>query len=242
MSKFRQAETGMTLTEHLQELRTRTLWIVAALLALGTLSFMLYPTILHILQKPYCSSRPDHCSFLVTNPLDGLNLRIKIAFFGGALFSSPIILWHAWRFVTPGLKSRERKYALPFVVISVLFFGVGVTIAYLTFGHAISFLSSIGGNSLVTAYNPNQYLSLFLLMMAIFGLTFEFPVVLVALQIAGIVKPRTLLKGWRYAVIGITVAAAVFTPSGDPFSMLALAVPLVAFYFASIGLGKLLRK
>ena len=80
------------------------------------------------------------------------------------------------------------------------------------------------------------------MMMFIFGLTFEFPVVLIALELAGAVTPKTLLKNWRYAVIGITIASAVFTPSGDPLSMCALAIPLVVFYFASIGIGKLFKK
>jgi sec-independent protein translocase protein TatC len=94
----------------------------------------------------------------------------------------------------------------------------------------------------LTEYNPNQYLSLFLLMMFIFGVTFEFPVVLVALEVVGIVTPKQLLHYWRYALIGITIASAVFTPSGDPLSMMALALPLTVFYFIAIGVGKLLKK
>jgi len=118
----------------------------------------------------------------------------------------------------------------------------GILLAYFSFGHAIHFLKSIGGSSLITEYNPNQYLTLFLLMMFIFGLTFLFPVVLVALELVNIVTPRQLLRGWRYAVIAITIAAAVFTPSGDPLSMAALGGPLVVFYFLAIGVGKLLHK
>ena len=80
------------------------------------------------------------------------------------------------------------------------------------------------------------------MMLFIFGVTFEFPVVLVAIQAAGMVKPQSLMKGWRYALIGITIVSALVTPSGDPLSMMALALPLTAFYFMSIGVGKLLRK
>ena len=147
-----------------------------------------------------------------------------------------------WRFITPGLKAQERKYAIPFVLSSVIFFTIGVAIAYFSFGHAIQFLEAIGGKSLVTYYNPVQYLSLILLMMFIFGITFEFPVVLVALELAGIVTPRQLLRSWRYAVIGITVVAAVITPSGDPLSMMALALPLIVFYFMAIALGHILKR
>jgi len=242
MSKFRRAESGMTLAEHLAELRRRFLVIATAVLVFGILGFLIYPNILKILQDPYCSAIPGHCKFLVTNPLDGLTLRVKIAFFSGFIVSSPIILWQTWRFITPGLKARERRYIIPFVTCSLLFFAAGILLAYFSFGHAIHFLKSIGGSSLITEYNPNQYLTLFLLMMFIFGLTFLFPVVLVALELVNIVTPRQLLRGWRYAVIAITIAAAVFTPSGDPLSMAALGGPLVVFYFLAIGVGKLLHK
>ncbi|MFZ1062621.1 MAG: twin-arginine translocase subunit TatC [Acidimicrobiales bacterium] len=242
MSKFRKAATGMTLAEHLAEARQRFMICTAAVLVLGTLAFIFYGHLLHVLQEPYCRAAPKHCLFLATNPLDGLTLRIKIAFFGGFVLALPILLWETWRFITPGLKARERRYALPFVLSSLAFFFGGVVLAYFIFQRAISWLESIGGHTLIYEYNPNQYLSLFVLMMVIFGLTFEFPVVLVALELAGLVTPRTLLRGWRYALITITVFAAVITPSSDPFSMLALAIPLTVFYFMAIGVGKLLKK
>jgi sec-independent protein translocase protein TatC len=174
--------------------------------------------------------------------MDGLSLRIKISLYGGILFSLPVIFWQLWRFINPGLKKNERKYIVPFVISAVVFFAIGVIVAYYSFGHALQFLQAVGGNTLVTQYNPNNYLSLLTMMMFIFGLTFEFPVVLVALELAGAVTPKSLLKNWRYAVIGKTIASAVFTPSGDPLSMCALAVPLVVFYFASIGIGKIFKK
>lgn len=232
----------MTLAEHLAELRHRFLIVAAAILVFGVLGFTFYPHILKVLQDPYCSAVPGHCKFLVTNPLDGLTLRVKIALFSGFIVASPVILWQAWRFITPGLKARERRYVIPFVAFSLVFFSAGMLLAYFSFSHAIQFLKSIGGSSLITEYNPNQYLTLFLLMMFIFGLTFLFPVVLVALELVNIVTPKQLLRGWRYAVIAITVASAVFTPSGDPLSMAALGVPLVVFYFLAIGVGKLLHK
>lgn len=242
MSRYSRAQSGMTLAEHLSELRYRFMVMAGTVTVIGVLGFVFYSHLLAVLQHPYCAAVPGHCKFLVTNPLDGLTLRVKIALFSGFLLSSPVILWQTWRFVTPGLKANEKRYIVPFVAASLAFFGAGVVVAYFSFTHAIAFLRSIGGSTLVTEYNPNQYLTLFLLMMFIFGLTFLFPVVLVALELVNVVNPRQLLKGWRIAVIAITVASAVFTPSGDPLSMLALAVPLVVFYFLAIGVGKLLKK
>jgi sec-independent protein translocase protein TatC len=235
----------MTLAEHLAEVRHRFLVSAITISLFGILSFIFYPQILNFLQEPYCAARNaahKGCQFLVTAPLDGLTLRVKIGFFGGLLLSSPVLFWQFWRFITPGLKDRERRYIVPFVSASLIFFVSGMTVAYFSFGHAIQFLESIGGKTLLTEYNPNQYLTLFLLMMFIFGVTFEFPVVLVAMELANIVTPKQLLHFWRYALIAITIASGVFTPSGDPLSMMALAIPLTVFYFLAIGVGKLFKK
>jgi sec-independent protein translocase protein TatC len=238
----KRAIAGMTITEHIAEFRKRMMIAIAAVFILGVISFILYQPIINFLQQPYCHAQPGHCSFLATAPLDGLSLRIKIAFFGGLFFSTPVIFYEMWRFITPGLHRKEKRYLIPFMVASVGFFAAGCVVAYFSFEHALRFLESIGGPGIVYKYSPINYLNLIVLMMAIFGATFEFPVILVGLELLGVVTPRTLLKGWRWALILITVMAGVFTPSGDPFSMLALAVPLVIFYFAAIGVGKLLGK
>jgi sec-independent protein translocase protein TatC len=242
MPKVRGAASAMTLAEHFAEARRRFLICLAITIAMAIVSFVIYPLLLKLLQHPYCQVDPKHCNFLVTNPLDGITLRVKISLFGGLLFAAPFWLWHIWRFVTPGLKARERRYALPFALGSLIFFFGGVVTAYLVFKKTIQFLVSIGGNSLTTYYNPNQYLTLFLLMMLLFGLTFEFPVVLVALELARVVSPAQLRRSWRYSVIAIVVFSGVNTPSSDPFSMFALMVPLVVFYFVAIGLGKMLHR
>jgi sec-independent protein translocase protein TatC len=247
---------NMTLGEHLGELRRRVIIMVIAYVIAATIAVFLYEPILHFLLRPLCNvdATTGHhtsagnsfivtsngtCNLFVTSPLDGLTLRVKIALFGGLVLASPIILFQVWRFVTPGLKASERRYAIPFVVSSFVLFLLGAATAYLVLPHALSWLKSVGGPNLQAIYDPIPYLGLILLMMTIFGLTFEFPVVLVSLELARVVTPARLLKSWRWAVIIIVVVAAVFTPSSDPFSMLALAVPLVFFYFISIAIGKL---
>jgi sec-independent protein translocase protein TatC len=229
----------MTLTEHLGELRRRLIVAVAAFVVGGAIAALFYGWFLNLLQHPYCTASPRHCQFYVTGPLDPLGLRIKLAAFGGLVLASPVILWEVWRFITPGLRRRERHYVVPFVTASVVLFLLGCVTAYVVFPHALHFLIAVGGSHLTEILSPNSYLSLILTMMVLFGLAFEFPVLLVALELVRVVSPAQLLRHWRWAVIGITTAAAVFTPSSDPFSMLALAVPLTAFYFAAIGIGKL---
>lgn len=240
--KERPSPDAMTLVQHLAELRRRLVFSVSAFVVGAAIAAAFYQGMLNLLQHPYCRANPHNCGFYVTGPLDPLTLRIQMAAFGGLLIASPVILFQLWRFITPGLRQNEKRYAIPFVVCSVVFFVAGCILAYTVFPHALEFLRHVGGPSLHQILSPNQYLSLILLMMFLFGLTFEFPVVLVGLQIAGVVRPAQLLRSWRWAVIGLTLLAAVFTPSADPLSMLVLAVPLIAFYFLSIAIGKLLRR
>jgi sec-independent protein translocase protein TatC len=232
---------AMTLAEHLGELRRRLVTSVVAFLAGATIAFVAYPQILHWLQQPYCRVSP-HCSLYVTGPLDGLSLRIKLAAYVGLFLASPVLLWELWRFITPGLHPREKRYAVPFVLASLLLFSLGAVVAYFTFPHALAFLDRVGGPSLHQIYDPNKYLGLIVALMAVFGLTFLFPVVLVSLELVGVITPARLGSWRRWAIVLIVVGAAIITPSGDPFSMLALAVPLYAFYEVSILLGRILRR
>jgi sec-independent protein translocase protein TatC len=232
----------MTLVEHLTELRRRVIVCVVALAVTCTLAFFLYNQLLAILRHPFCVANPKNCHFYVTSLLGGLSLRVKLAGFGGLLLALPVVLWEFWRFVTPGLKANERRYAIPFVLATITLFLAGCLLAYYSYEHAIVFLIGIGGPSLRLIADPNQYLSLLLLLMAMYGIAFIFPVLLVSLELAGVVSSAQLLRWWRPAVLLITILAAVFTPTGDPLSMLLLMIPLCVFYFAAIGVGKLFRK
>lgn len=234
---------AMTLAEHLTELRRRVLMCAVAFLVTATVAFVAYSSILHFLQEPYCGAvGPKHCAFYVTGPLDGLSLRVKIAAYGGLFLASPVLLWEFWRFITPGLNRKEKKYAIPFILSSIVLFALGCLVAYLIFPHALRFLDSIGGPSLRQIIDPTKYLSLILLMMTIFGLTFLFPVVLVSLELAGVLSPQQLSSWRRWAIVSIVVVAGVVVPSSDPFSMMAMAVPLYVFYELSIIIGKISRR
>jgi sec-independent protein translocase protein TatC len=240
--RHRPSPDAMTLMQHLAELRRRLIICVIAFVVGASVAAAFYQGMLNLLQHPYCRANPHNCGFYVTGPLDPLTLRIQMAAFGGLLLASPVILFQLWRFITPGLNRNEKRYAIPFVLVSIILFMTGCALAYTVFPHALSFLRHVGGPTLHQILSPNAYLSLILLMMFLFGLTFEFPVVLVGLQLAGVVRPAQLLRAWRWAIIGLTLVAAVFTPSADPLSMLVLAVPLIAFYFISIAIGKLLGR
>ncbi len=232
----------MTVVQHLTELRTRVLVCAAAFVIAGTAAFLLYPWIISFLRHPYCQVAPSHCGFYITGPLEGLSLRVKIAAYGGVFLASPVLLWELWRFITPGLNPKEKRYAIPFIAGSISLFSLGCLVAFVTFPHALRWLDSIGGPSLHEIFDPINYISLIVLLMVVFGVTFQFPVLLVSLEVAGVLTAKKLSSWRRWAIVLIVVVAGVITPSSDPFSMMALAVPLYLFYELSIVAGRVIQR
>ena len=246
--RARRVDEHMTLVEHLTELRSRIIKSLVAIAVCGTIVFIFYGTVLDVLTEPYqdiCTSGEVTClndgQLVITDPLEGLAVRMKVAGYGGLALALPVVLWQLWQFVTPGLYENERRYAAPFVICSVLLFALGAWIAYWTFPRALQFLIDISGD-VTPLFGPNKYLSLITLMMLGFGLGFEFPILLVFLQLAGVVEPRQLASVRRFAIVGIVVAVAVATPSGDPYSLAGLSVPMILFYEISILIGRLVAR
>lgn len=240
-------DAAMTLVEHLTELRRRLFLSLIAVAVGMAVGMFLYHPVLEALTRPYCDVKrgldPDAvCRLVVTDPLESFSIRLKVSGYLGLLMASPVVMWQVWRFITPGLYEREKRYAVPFVAASVLLFVLGAGLALLTFEKTLDFFAAFGGGDLELLYTPGKYLGLLVMMMLIFGLGFEFPVVLVFLQLAGVLSWRTLAKVRRYAVVGIFAVDAVITPSGDPVTLLAMAVPMVLFYEAAILMGRYVLK
>jgi sec-independent protein translocase protein TatC len=241
-------ETVMPLMEHLRELRTR---IVRSLLAVAVSTIVilaLYDPVKNFLTRPYrdlCNERPEFkCdgSLFALGPLDGFSARMRICAYGGLVLALPVVLWQIWRFIVPALSRKEKQYAGPFIASSIVLFVVGCSLAYWTLDKALEFLITWSGTDVTQSYQITKYVSLVVLMMLAFGVGFLSPVLIVFLQLVGAVRPKTLIKQWRFAILGIFVAAAVITPSGDPFSMLALAVPLTVLYLIAVLIGWLLTR
>lgn len=235
----------MTLADHLRELRYRLLISVGAVALMMIPAWFLYPWLMDVLNQPYCTAlvaqNPDaNCDFLVTNLLDPFSLRLKVAGYGGLFLAMPVLLWQLWRFIAPGLYRRERRYAMAFVGSALVLFVLGALVAYVTLSKAVAFLVQIGGPDIDIRSGPNEFVRLSLFMMLAFGVGFLFPIVLVALQMLGVVTPQQLSSWRRQTVLVIVVLAAAITPSGDPFSLAALAVPMYLFYELSILIGRIL--
>jgi len=253
LRKRKHAEVGedglvrMSLMDHLAELRRRVMICTIAVAVGAVLGFLLYNRVLSFLQAPYCDLKhkrglPGSCNFVITDPLEGVTTRFKVSAFIGLALAMPVVLWQVWRFITPGLHPKEKKYAIPFIASSILLFALGALIAVLTFPQALAFLISVSGDNVETLFGPAKYISLYTLIMLAFGVAFEFPVVLVFLQLAGALSSRRLMRSWRMSIVGIFIFAAVITPSQDPYSLFGMALPMTLFYFSSAGIGRLLGK
>ena len=239
----------MSLMEHLTELRNRIFKCVIAIAAGALVGFLVYDKIFDFLIDPYqATCREDvaqsisGCRLLATDPLEGFSVRLKVSTYGGIALAMPVLLWQLWRFISPGLYSKEKRYAIPFIGSALLLFATGAGIAYWTMPKALQFLSDIGGDELATAYSPSKYFQLIVYMMLAFGVGFQFPIILVFLQLIGILKYQQLVQVRRFAIVGIAVLVAVVTPSADPISMLALTIPMCIFYEVSIIVGRLLTR
>jgi sec-independent protein translocase protein TatC len=233
----------MTLMEHLLELRRRIIICCVTVAIAAVAGWFLYPAVFRFLLHPYneiaAQSITGGKSLIATSPLEGFAIRIKLTAYVAIALAMPVILWQIWQFVSPGLYRHERRYALPFVGSAITLFIMGAYIAYWTLPKALQWLADIGGNNITQAYTADKYFQLIAYMMLAFGIGFEFPILLIFLQLAGIVQTDTLKKYWRHAIVVIAIIVAVATPSNDPFSMLALCIPMWLFYGVAVAFGVL---
>ena len=222
----------MTIIEHLEELRHRLVVSALALFLGSIVGYILYDHILKILQLPLTDGGKI-AGFTVTLSVRGVTsaflVRIKVAIFAGAVLALPVVLFQLWRFITPGLEDKEKKYALPFVLGSLGLFALGAAFAYLTLSPAIGFLLGFA-KGLDPIIFIDEYVGFVMFMVLAFGITFELPMVILFLGAAGIVSSARLRKLRRHAIVGSAVIAAVATPSQDPYTLILMAVPLYLMY------------
>lgn len=243
-------QTGtMTLFEHMAELRTRLIVSLVGIVAGMVVVWFFYDQVIHFMLQPYSSYVAHHPhkditqgQLVATGPLEGFSTRLKVCAYGGVALATPVIFWELWRFITPGLYRKEKRYVLPFVGAAVVLFAGGVATAILVFPKAIDWLISVSGTGVVPLFSPSRYFTLYVAMCLIFGAVFMYPLVLVFLELVEVVPSSSWRRWRRPAIVVICLVAAVITPSSDPFSFLAMAVPMLMLYEASIIVGRLMKK
>lgn len=233
----------MSLIEHLRELRRRVIISGLAIVAGTIVAFVFHHWILHLITRPYCDL-PAHyrlvqnrCTLVVGGVLDPFTVTLRLSMYAGVLLSSPIWLWQVWQFVTPGLYQRERRWALAFVASSVTLFAAGAVVAYITLQNGLRFLLGFATGGITSLLNFNSYLSYVTAMVLVFAVSFEFPLFVVMLNLANVVSYDRLKRWTRGIIFGIFVFAAVATPSQDPFTMTALALPMCLLYGVAVAVA-----
>lgn len=228
----------MALVEHLKELRTRVVISLTAIVCGTVFGFLWYQsapqgmiTLGEILRGPYCSLPPEYrvdltqngeCRLLATSPGEMLLLRMKVGALAGLIVASPIWLYQVWAFITPGLHKHERRWTVTFVTLAVLLFVAGAVLAYFVFDIGLEFLLTVGDNIQTAALTGNDYFKWVLGFVVMFGAAFEVPLVISMLNILGILGYAQVKDKRRVIWVIIFIAAAFFTPGGEPFSMLIL--------------------
>jgi sec-independent protein translocase protein TatC len=238
-------DVRMTLGEHLAELRRRLVISVAAVAAGTIVAFVFHHEILTVLTRPYCHLPASYrlvsnrCTLVVTGVLDAFTVTLKLSLYVGLVLSSPVWLWQLWRFVTPGLHQNERRYAVGFVATSVALFAAGCVVAYFTLSNGLHFLLSFATGGLTSLLTFDSYLSYVVAIVLVFAVSFEFPLLVIMLNLVNVLSYARLRKWTRGVIFGIFAFAAVATPTQDPFTMLALAVPIAALYGVAMGFAYL---
>ena len=210
--------------------------MIKVTIAVGIGSLIAYffnEEILDLLVEPYRSLDPD-AALATFKPTEAFSVVMKVSLWGGLILASPVITYQIWRFVSPALSKKEKRWAIPMVAILAILFIAGVVVGYVALERGLVFLLGFGGDALVPVIGAEYYLKFAMRFLLAFGIAFQFPVFLFATAAFGLVTSEKLRQSRRWAVVIILVGAALITPSGDPLTLMMLALPLYLFYEAAI--------
>ena len=252
MRKFglrkRDPKAEMTLIEHLRELRNRLFQVVSFLVVATIVGWFIYDFTFDLLKRPIDFAIADAAAegreigLVLAGVADAFTLQLKVSATFALIVTAPVWLWHLWRFITPGLQQKERRYGLIFMFTALpLFFG-GVWLAYTVLPLAMDLLLGFTPQDVSNLLPVDRYLNFFLRTLIVFGLGFLAPVVLVMLSLANVVAGSTMVKYWRQVIMVVVVFGAVATPTGDPLNMMLLAGPMLILVFGAIGIAVLIDK
>jgi sec-independent protein translocase protein TatC len=231
----------MSVVDHLRELRRRIILSLIVIAIGAAVAYLFYNPILRFLEAPYCHVPPEkrgalpgsNCELTYFGVTTGFIVRLKICALVGVIGTAPFWLYQLWAFVTPGLKAKERKYTISFVAVASVLFALGMSLAYIIMFPGLKVLIQQAGDTFPTL-TIDSYLGFLTLLLLVFGSAFELPLLIVMLNLARVL-PYKLLRRWqRLSIFLIFVFAGVATPTPDPFTMCAMALPMVALFEGAV--------
>jgi len=225
---------GMSLMEHLEELRKRIIHTIAYLFGGFAVMYGFHNRLIEFISKPLTDIglKPT-----MLHPTDGINFIIKTSMFAGAIVASPFILYQVWLFISPGMYANEKKYVFPFMGTTILLFLSGAWFGYHILPGTMKILIQGFGKDFTAMITIDDYIGFFLAVILGLGICFELPVLIFFLALFGIVDAKFLLKHFRYAVLAIFLVAAVICPDPSPVGMTLFASPMLALYFIGVGVA-----
>jgi sec-independent protein translocase protein TatC len=229
----------MSLVEHLEELRRRLIIIVISILVAAIVGYLVAGSVLDLLRTRLPE---EYRTLIFLSPPDLFAAYLKIAGFIGIALAMPVILFHVWRFVTPGLTARERRFVWPVILAALLLFALGIVIGFVVIPYALNFLLGFAGDGLEPALTVDGYIGFVTTMMLAFGLVLEFPIVLIGLARVGILNYRRVASQRRWAILAIVLFAIVLTPGGDPISPLILSGVMFLLFEGSLLVIRVIRR
>lgn len=221
---------SMPLTGHLAELRNRIIWSILAIVAGGAVGFYYGDTIIAVLRAPI----PPDVPLIVTEIGAAFSIRLQIALVTGVILAMPVLLWHFWRFVAPGLTASERRSILPWIPLALVFFALGVTVAYIVLPFAATFLLNFLTSDVQPLLDIQKYFDFATSLFLMFGILMEFPILLVGLSRVRIVTSERLGRSRRVVILVIAVFSAIATPGPDVVSPVVLGLTLYVLFEGTI--------
>ena len=236
------ADDKLPFTSHLDELRSRLIICIVAVLVGFVISYFFSEQLFDILVKPLQKELPPDSLLIFTGLPEAFFVYLKLSFFAGIFLGAPVILWEIWAFVAPGLYDQEKKYIFPFVIFSTILFVIGIIFCYfIVFPFAFKFFMGYSSDLIKPLPSVKEYLSFSCKLLLAFGIIFELPIFILFLAKLGIVNEKMLRSQRKFAILGIFCVAAILTPP-DIVSQILMALPLLALYEISIYVAKLFGK
>jgi sec-independent protein translocase protein TatC len=233
----------MSFLEHLDELRRRIIYTLVSVLVGFVIAIFFVNEIFDFVMRPMQQLLPPGGTLVYTDPTEAFMLMIKIALIAGLIIASPLVFTQVWLFIAPGLYTHEKKYAIPFVVMSSLFFVLGAAFShYVVFPITWRFFVGFTNDILTFMPRVEPAFSIYLRLILALGITFQLPTLVLFLARMGLVTPRFMIRNFKYAVLVIIIATAVLSPDGGGVGMLAMGGPVVVLYIFSIGLAWIFGK